>query len=442
MTAGVTMPYDPTESYFAAGNVASGFFITPDEWQLNLFHNLLLRPRIQLLDAALIADYRVANHLTDPERPGGESWLEVGLNEKIVIPRLRTKSFRDLATDLADRGFVGVDRRIDTVVKCVERTQYEARPWPDDLGSSYQKMLRSEVSSGVPGYYDTLHHHEVADRLLTFWEDRRIWRTEWLEQAADFTRESENTGVRISDVAKVAYQSLGIQLPESPSVAHLLETAKTAHPELSEDLMIFFKILCELHNRNAALRFECLSNSLNLDWISAAVTFGWTRSASGELELCPLATLEVPTLGEFRRTPGHVLKHLREHNVGQQYFADFTAWSKEPTETHLAKLATSLEAYGRFVCKTIAPSAPRIQRHILGTRGVDILSFFVGAYIWKVYQTPVPLIMASARLVIAESLEVLRRGRDMPRDRIVVRIEDAAPAAQVPELTGVPTQSQ
>ncbi|QDU66406.1 hypothetical protein [Engelhardtia mirabilis] len=345
----------PIGTYFAASQPTSRFHITYADWTGALGISLLLLPELHIADGGLLAHPYFLRHLNAGP---GTSWLERGLRNGWVVVRTRDeRSLRDIGEGLS-RFAAGhpesaaVGARLDSL-SVVRRAPWSIAVDVDTraFGETFQLRLADRITRPLPLWSDYLGPQQTGRALLDFWDRRADWRTNWLDRAAERTRQDGHRGLRVSDLLREARESLGIRdlSGEFIEVSSLIDGVDD--PVAKRDLNLFFRIVTEVYDQNFASRIRCQCASVNLEYDCAAATQGPRDDASGVEGGTLLGEVALPSTKALERLTSIDLELLRASAEALTYVEALRAWMVSPTEAAACDFAEALQLYGRKLCE-------------------------------------------------------------------------------------------
>lgn len=358
---------------FAASHALSSFFVDDTRWRDSLILNLLFQHKVHIPDNGLLGAPRVTQHLKN--RKGNESWLEKALVEHILVPHFReSKSYTDQLHELTKLRGLELNQEQVALAQKLDKHAVEPEIWPPSVGRAYKDLLDDRLRASDPGFFDTLADNEVGEELVSFWSRTEEWRTEWLDQSAVATERENREGIMLSILLQISadrvFEKLKIARRKVETMTEVLREVKAREPKLAQDLRIFYKIVCELYNRNHASAFGVRPNTASFDPFSDVIAKGrWVLPGAdlgydpAKYEVLGTVTLPAPNVLE-KYLDGQAFFDVRRSDEGIHYRDQLRSWSGQPTDpTRTYGLFRSIQDYCAFISRTIDAKAtfPKLE---------------------------------------------------------------------------------
>ena len=393
----------PELVFFTAGHGLYNFKVSQDSFDRSLYYNLLLQPGLACSDHFLLQGSYVKNHLSLYEE--NESWIEVALKEKILVPHFRNDNakFGDLYKHMQATGLHGLNPHSGEIAKRLDNANTSKRYWPSYMvAERYYSILEKYLSEESPPHFKTSIDDEDR-KFMLFWERIDEWRLPEIQKAAEWTQAKPGShGIQISELINVTSERLFEDKSlKIESVSDLISYAKKKRisHEMIEDIEIYYSIICEIYNQNLAEAFAASSNSpVSNNYITSLHLWkGNLLNKMSEESRKNIDSNEVhhniklPSLKTIRQTNGYCIVDIRERPAAQNYFQALKNWKSLPNGDNESKLLSALDSYARLICKAIGNEiAPNQFRASIISRTSALAGIFTAITLPVVMQTVVP----------------------------------------------------
>jgi hypothetical protein len=435
----------PVGLYFSSSDGGIEHSITQVEFDRSLVYNLLFEPT-----GLVVPDVFFFNcpFLIDHIESTGRSLFESALSRGLVIPAFRaveTTSFRESLEELGIQAVLGIEdsqyrttperlaRRLDRVY-LASREEPRKIVWPADMGGAFGRLVTAVLQQGdLPS---------ANEYLRQLWKDTESWRIECLPRAERLTALTGGTGIRRGEIWNAVGQLLGTLDQDGKfDKPRDLVASVPEKSYLKAQVEHFVNVVNICYQRNQALRFGAIHNipsSLSRD--AAPVVPGFDIFTSVNPAHSFAMEVMLPAASTLLRADTRELMAVRESDPGAGYFERRWAWAGHPSTDTEEELREAIRQYANALTEMARGPQKKTLLGFASQRGRNVIDSAVGAAVTLgTSRLGIPaefsivsgIGSAFASDMIVSTLQVLRDGPYIPKERFVVEAE-SAPEVNLP----------
>lgn len=389
----------------SAGHALSEFFVTKRMWDENLFYGYLLSPTLGIVDNSLLGTRYVKDHLDASNKLGQRSLLEQAIGDNTIRLYLRDpdRTFGEMVREFQRDDFPALSNFDEDFCARLDRRRYadelDIEYWPSvtkkSLGETFGLRAQKELSDDTPSKFLQVDKEFGGDRFMEFWSRSKTWRTEFLEEAKSHSsqgRWGENAGLQLAKTLEVFYRNLAIDPTDCRKSILVSDLQKRVvasdiqdKHKISDDIGMFFKILCDLYNANHASGFDDLSYlSPSNDPYSHVIT----NIDTDELDIIDEEGVEFeeyeipfPSVRRLNDYDPQIIsdEKKREMDRSHGFFEAQKDWIEHPSQENLEFIISRLNDYGKNIVRALDSNESTTVRHYRAKRSLDLKSRALGA---------------------------------------------------------------
>jgi len=343
---------------FTAGHGFYQFAVSRSAFDRSLYLNLLLQPKLAIPDHYLLHGRWLGEHLG--LYPSRDSWLEVGLRNRFIIPfsRYDDTSLEDSLVRMQKGDRRGFDPGALEIAKRLDRTPFSSEHWSSPQNSANFANISNRYLAG-PTAPVALELEVDPDDYLGFWARSREWITDELRIARERSSdELGGDGLLLSKMIQVSGERvLGLKCGRIESVGGLIHQVRdTVGDSAARDLEVYYTIAAELYNRSLADVLRSAPNSPRWKPYLAALDL-WREDLIdpenrqyGDRDASIAMEIRLPRPKHLRHVSGDVLKSIRAAPTAERYFESLSAWRANPQETTIREeMVAALKRYSQTI---------------------------------------------------------------------------------------------
>jgi len=348
--------------FFTAGHGLYNFHIDSYTFDRNLYYNLLLQPALVAPEHFFLQGHYIIEHLGG--RRSKDTWLEIALRKKFVIPFFRSNvdTFGEALVHYRETGLKGFTPEADQAADYLDTVitpEVRKERW-NSTGNSMRFRKKFEaIFRGPPPIMP--EHGEVycADYYAKFWADSEEWRNQDIKTAKKRAKKAGALPISVL-LQATADRLFGEKKVDVRDVRHLIE--KMADQEslkkLVPDVKIFYLLACEYYNRTLADSLLAASNTPRWSPYISALDFNTSSNkhsaeSNPRGKQFPKTTISLPAIKVLQKCSGDVLASIRETDAFDRYCEALLAWKRDGLETQCERLTAELLVYANVIRKKV-----------------------------------------------------------------------------------------
>ncbi len=307
----------------------------------------------------------LARHI---QRARGTSLVEYAAKRGLIVPAVRDHNVENLsqAHESLTSGTLYrdyeltiqemqpfVDRLIAAVDLGLEQKRQKPIYWPSDstefsLGLQYLRLIRNIFQRDDPPNTELLSPSR-AQLFNRVWESSEPWRWDAIEEAAERTQSSGNSGIQRIELMRTIGWRLGF--PRSTLTIDPPDVVSAVtDPELRLVIEVFTKWLAQIHHLCQARMFGTSVNFPVYDLDDDFLLDSIFRSSEDEEIAGPSrdnflrCEVKLPPLEALIQLDANEVVAIR-NDLGDGYRYSLRRWQEEPTPDNREAVATSLRDY-------------------------------------------------------------------------------------------------
>jgi hypothetical protein len=332
----------------------------------SLMLNVLFQERLLLHEAYFFNSTLLANHL-ERAKMGVPSLFELAATRGLITP-----AFRDHKTQTIDQvqdvmkatyggSFGLINPRMqpfrDRMFAAVNIGLENTRPfyWPvatggKSLGEGYEKIIRELLQTEHPPEYSSFNPEREL-QIQRVWEASKTWRFDYVEEAADRTKEKGALGLQRLELFCSLGWALGIPKDiVTISPEDIIDRCSDTEQALAVE--IFLKWVTQCHHLNQARYF---GTAINFPVYNIDQDFIIDTLMRSPLDLPPEPSegfrceVEFPPLDALVKADATELVAIRT-DLGAGYLFALKRWLHEPSIDNQEAVKASLRDYCNQIC--------------------------------------------------------------------------------------------